>query len=47
MGLIKELDVLQAFCEDEYKAKGITFKDYQNVKKSVTNIKSTLNVLDK
>lgn len=47
MGLIKELDVLQEFCKDEYGAKEITFKDYQNVKKSVTNIKSTLNVLSK
>ncbi len=47
MGLTKDLDVLQAFCEEEYKAKRITFKDYQKVKKSVANIKSTLNVLEK
>ena len=47
MGLTKDLDVLQAFCEDEYKAKGISFKDYQSVKKSVANIKNTLNIFGK
>lgn len=47
MGLTKDLDVFQAFCEEEYKAKEITFKDYQSVKKSVANIKNTLNIFGK
>ena len=47
MGLIKELDVLQVFCEAGYKAKEITLMDYQKVKKSVTNIKNTLNMLER
>ena len=42
MGLIKELDVFVAYCEDENKAKRISKKDLNKIIKAVDTLQNTM-----
>ncbi len=42
MGLIKELDVLLAYCEEETKKKRMTKRDYSKTLKAVDTLKNII-----